>query len=92
MSSNFVCDFAIFFSVPGPMDQPGGMGEFPGGPGGLPPNDGQGPPNPGGPPGGFMNQSEMMNQPRSSPDYMPPGNKVKMGVCPPAWPESSDLF
>ncbi|CAL8137414.1 unnamed protein product [Orchesella dallaii] len=79
-------------AVPGPMDQPGGMGEFPGGPGGLPPNDGQGPPNPGGPPGGFMSQGEMMNQPRSSPDYMPPGNKVKMGVCPPAWPESSDLF
>lgn len=74
------------------MDQPGGMGEFPGGPGGLPPNDGQGPPNPGGPPGGFMSQGELMNQPRSSPDYMPSGNKVKMGVCPPAWPESSDLF
>ncbi|OXA53091.1 LIM/homeobox protein Lhx5 [Folsomia candida] len=74
--------------VPGPLDQP--IGEFGGG-GPLPPPDGQGPPNSGGPPGGFMSQ-ELMNQPRSSPDYMPPG-KLKMGVCPTAWPESSsDLF
>lgn len=66
------------------------MGEFGGGP--MPPSDGQGgPPNPGGPPGGFMSQGELMNQHRSSPDYMPPG-KMKMGVCPTAWPESSDLF
>jgi hypothetical protein len=38
-----------------------------------------------------MSQGELMNQARSSPDYMPPG-KLKMGVCPTAWPESSDLF
>ncbi|XP_021954022.1 LIM/homeobox protein Lhx5 isoform X3 [Folsomia candida] len=79
---------SAFHYIPGPLDQP--IGEFGGG-GPLPPPDGQGPPNSGGPPGGFMSQ-ELMNQPRSSPDYMPPG-KLKMGVCPTAWPESSsDLF
>jgi len=68
------------------------MNEFGGGgPGGMPPNDGQGPPNSGGPAGGFMSQGELMNQARSSPDYMPPG-KLKMEVCPSAWPESSGLF
>lgn len=72
--------------MPGPLDQP--MGEFGGG-GPMPPSDGQGPPNPGGPPGGFMGQADLMNQARSSPDYMPPG---KMKMCPTAWPESSDLF
>jgi hypothetical protein len=73
----------------GPLDQPGGMGEFGGGPG-MPPSDGQGPPNNPGGPGGFMSQGELMNHPRSSPDYMPPGSKMKM--CPSSWSESSDLF
>jgi len=88
---------------PGGVPLDPSLGDF-----GGPPPDGQGPPNSGGgpgggpggggppgppPPGAFMTQAELMNQHRGSPDYMPPG-KLKMvgGVCPTAWPESSDLF
>lgn len=82
---NFPFSFFLPLSlVPGPLDQP--LGEF----GGGPPD---GPQGPGGGGGGFMGP-ELMNQPRSSPDYMPPGKMKRemMGVCPSTWPESSDLF
>ena len=72
--------------VPGPLDQPGGMGDFPGGPGGMPPNEGQGPPNPPGPPGGFMGQgNDLLTQPRSSPDYMPPGESPLQLISSQRW-------